>query len=112
MITFKNGGATATQVALNAKLDLAIVSNEDGTLRLDVGTPNVFVDILDEGIDGANSLSSADFEQILSFALSRAVAAGSGAVGAIPMPGAGGVSVQNVSVNQQTGYLVVNGDIR
>jgi hypothetical protein len=112
MITFKNAGAVATQVVLNAKIDLAIATTEVGTLRLDVGTPTIYVDILDEGVEGANPLSSSEFEQILSFALSRAVAAGSGAVGAIPMPGAGGVSVQNVSVNQQTGYLVVNGDIR
>ncbi|MEJ7597670.1 MAG: hypothetical protein WKG01_07160 [Kofleriaceae bacterium] len=112
IITFKNGGATATEVALNAKLAVAIATNADGTLRLDVGEPTVYVDILDEGVEGANPLSGSEFEAIVSFALSRAVAAGSGAVGAIPMPGAGGVAVQNVSVGQQTGYMVVNGDLQ
>ncbi len=111
--TFKNGGNVATQVAINASVELKVTSDAStGALRLDVGTPTTFVDILDENIDGANALSNAQFEVITSFALSRVIAFGSGAVGAIPLPSAGGVSVKNVSVGEQTGYLVVDGEIQ
>src|SRR5690606_3439677 len=52
--TFKNGSAVATQVAVNAQLELAVVAGQDGALRLDVGAPTIHVDVLDENIDGAN----------------------------------------------------------
>jgi hypothetical protein len=110
--SFKKDGNVVTMVAINAKVALKVASGQDGALRLDVGTPEVFVDILDENIDGANSLSNADFEAITSFALERVVSFGGGAVGAIPLPAAGGVAVKNVSVGEQTGYLVVNGEIQ
>ncbi len=112
MATFKNGESIATQVAINAELDIKVVNSPTGGLRLDVGSPTVYVDVLDENIDGANPLSNAQFEAITSFALSRVVAVGSGAVGAIPLPSAGGVAVKNVSVSQQAGYVIVDGDVQ
>ncbi|MEO8704279.1 MAG: hypothetical protein ABI867_29770 [Kofleriaceae bacterium] len=112
MATFKHDEAIATRVAVNAELTLKVTADPTtGALRLDVGTPTVYVDILDDA-DGANTLSTADFEAISSFALSRVVAVGSGAVGAIPLPTAGGVAVRNVAVSEQTGYLVVDGEIQ
>ncbi|MBA2543594.1 MAG: Ig-like domain-containing protein [Deltaproteobacteria bacterium] len=113
MASFKNGEQVVTQVSINAEVELSVTADPTtGALRLDVGQPKAFVDVLDDQIDGANALSNAQFEAISSFALSRVVAVGSGAVGAIPLPSAGGVSVKNVSVSQQTGYLVVDGEIQ
>lgn len=113
LATFKRGDRIATQVAINAEVGLVVKADPaTGALRLDVGEPAVYVDILDEDVDGSNPLSSAEFEQITSFALSRIVAIGSGAVGAIPLPSAGGVAVKNVGVSEQTGYLVVEGEIQ
>lgn len=109
--TFKNGPVIATQVALNAEIELKVEPGQNGALRLNVGSPDVYVDILDENIDGANQLSNAQFEAVSSFGLSRIVAFGSGAVGAIPLPAFGGVSVQEVTVEDQDGYLVVGGEI-
>ncbi len=112
LATFKNGAAIATQVAINAEVELEVIAGADGTLRLDVGTPTIFVDILDENVDGANQLSNAQFEAVSSFALSRVVAVGSGAVGAVPLPSFGGVAVQNASVKEDHGYVVVGGDLQ
>ena len=110
--TFMNGESVATKVVLNAQLALEVNADPTtGALRLDVGTPTTYVDVLDESVDGANELSNAQFESIASFAVSRAVAFGSGAVGAIPLPAAGGVALKDVSVTQQTGYLVVGGRV-
>ena len=107
-----NGESVATKVVLNAQLALEVNADPTtGALRLDVGTPTTYVDVLDESIDGANELSNAQFESIASFAVSRAVAFGSGAVGAIPLPAAGGVALKDVSVTQQTGYVVVGGRV-
>ncbi len=112
LATFKNGAAIATQVAINAEVALQVVTGSDGGLRLDVGTPTTYVDILDENVDGANALSNAQFEAITSFALARVIAVGSSSVGALPLPAFGGVGVRNVGIVEQTGYLVVEGDVQ
>lgn len=111
--TFKRGDAIATQVAINARVELAVLTDPaTGALRLDVGTPVTYVDILDENVDGANQLSNAQFEVITTFALARVIAVGSGSVGAIPLPAIGGVALEGVGVTQQAGYLVVDGVIK
>jgi hypothetical protein len=112
LASFKLGNTVTTAVAINAKVELAVVKGADGALRFDIGTPTVYVDILDEGIEGANQLSNSEFEAIVSFALSRIVAVGSGSVGAIPLPAIGGVAVTTLSAESQHGYLVVNGEVQ
>ncbi|MDB4963700.1 MAG: hypothetical protein JWP01_3699 [Myxococcales bacterium] len=111
LATFKNGAQIATQVAINGQVEVSVVADASGALRLDVGTPTLYVDVLDENVDGANQLSNAQFEAVSSFALSRIIAVGSGAVGAVPLPAFGGVVVQDVSVAEQSGYLVVGGEV-
>jgi len=110
--TFKDGDQIATQVAISAEVEIKVVTGTDGAPRLDVGSPTTYVDVLDQGVDGANSLSSAQFEAITSFALSRVVAFGSGAVGAIPLPSIGGVALHDVVITEHSGYLVVDGEIQ
>ena len=110
--TFRNGDAVATQVAINAAVDVKVVAGPDGLPRLDVGAPTTYVDVLDEGVDGSNALSNAQFEAITSFALGRVIAVGSGLVGAIPLPSFGGVAVHDIGIAAHAGYLVVGGDIQ
>ncbi|NVB80872.1 MAG: hypothetical protein HOV81_20915 [Kofleriaceae bacterium] len=110
--SFKLAGGIATQVAINAQVDLEVAAGPDGKLRFDIGTPTTYVDIIDEGIEGANQLSNAQFEAITSFALARIVAVGAGSVGAIPLPAVGGVGVTNLGVDSQHGYLIVDGEIQ
>jgi hypothetical protein len=114
MATFRNGEIVATAVAISAEVDLKVTNDPSGAIRLDVGQPTVYIDVLDdsEGVQGANQLSSSQFEQISSFALSRIIAVGSGSVGAIPLPTIDGVAVTNLTVNEQTGYVVVDGAVQ
>jgi hypothetical protein len=110
--TFKNGSSVATRVAVNAQVDIQVVTGLDGRPRLDVGTPTTYVDVLDDNVDGANALSNAQFEVITSFALGRVIAVGSGAVGAIPLPSFGGVALRDVGIAERAGYLVLDGEIQ
>ena len=110
--TFRRGAAIATEVAVNAEVELRVTTGADGKPRLDVGTPTTYVDVLDENVDGANALSNAQFEAIASFALSRVIAVGSGAVGAIPLPSFGGVAVRDVGIAEHSGYLVLQGNLQ
>lgn len=110
--TFKNGDAVATEIAISAEVDLALVSDASGKPRLDVGAPAAYVDVLDDRVTGANVLSSAQFEVIASFALGRAIAVGSGAIGAIPLPSFGGVAVRDLTMAAQSGYVIVSGEVQ
>jgi hypothetical protein len=110
--SFKNGSSVVTQVAINAQVAVQVAKGADNNLRFDIGTPTVYVDVIDEGIEGANQLSNAEFELIASFALTRIVAVGSGTIGAIPLPAVGGVAVTNLKIEQQHGYLIVGGEVQ
>jgi hypothetical protein len=114
MASFKSGDVTATEAAINAQVGIKVSTGSDGTLKFDVGTPTVYVDVLDdsEGVEGANQLSNSTFEAITSFALSRVISIGSASLGSIPLPSIGGVGVTDVAINPQTGYLVVAGDVQ
>ncbi|MGE5181453.1 MAG: hypothetical protein ACM31C_05305 [Acidobacteriota bacterium] len=114
MATFRNGELTATEVAISAEVDLKVTNDASGAIRLDVGQPTTYIDVLDdsEGVSGANQLSNSQFEAISSFALSRIVAVGSGSVGAIPLPTLEGVAVTNLTVGEQAGYVVVDGTVQ
>lgn len=110
--TFKNEGMIATQIAVNARVGIKVVTDATGALKLDIGAPTAYVDILDENVDGSNPLSRAQLEAITTFAVSRIAVFGSGAIGAIPLPAVGGVSVGDVEVRQQTGYVIVDGTVQ
>ncbi len=110
--SFKLAGSVATMVAINAKVDVTAAAGTDGKLRFDVGTPTVYVDIIDEQIEGSNQLSNAQFEAIASFALTRIVSVGAGTLGAVPLPSIGGVGFANVAIDQQHGYLIVDGEVQ
>ncbi len=110
--SFKLHDAVQTQVAINAEVALEVTNDADGALRFNVGEPTAYIDVLDSGIESANVLSNAEFEEIVSFALSRVVAVGSGTLGAVPLPSFGGVSVTSLSIDEQFGYLIVNGEVQ
>lgn len=112
MANFRLGDTVATSVVINAEVELKVVTGTDGKLRFDVGTPIAYVDVLDEGVEGSNALSNSEFEAIVSFALGRIVAVGSGSLGAIPLPAFGGVAVTDLTIEDQFGYLIVNGQIQ
>ena len=111
LATFRSGDTVATQIAVSAEVAIKVVTDPSGKPRLDVGTPTTYVDVLDDNVAGANVLSNAQFEVIASFALSRVIAVGSGAVGAVPLPSFGGVAVHDLAIAEQTGYLVIDGAV-
>src|SRR5262249_44021676 len=57
--TFSLAGAPVTSVCINGVVDIQVKTDTDGALRLDVGMPTAYVDILDDQIEGSNQLSNA-----------------------------------------------------
>ena len=65
-----------------------------------------------ENVDGANHLSNPQFEAITSFGLSRVLAFGTGSLGAIPLPSLpGGLSMTDMSVSSDDGYVMMRGTL-
>ncbi|HEY1554520.1 MAG TPA: hypothetical protein VGF94_06765 [Kofleriaceae bacterium] len=112
MASFKLNGQVVTEVAINAQVGVKVDADMTGALHLDVGTPTTYVDVLSQGVAGANQLSSSQFEEIVSFAASRVIAVGAGEIGAVPLPTFAGVGVTNLTIDEQTGYLVVDGAVQ
>ena len=110
--TFLLEGQPVTKIAINAQVGVTATTDSTGAIRLDVGNPTVFVDVDDQGVMGANELSNSQFETIVSFALGRVIAVGSGSIGAVPMPSVGGVSLSNLTIADKSGYLVVDGKVQ
>ena len=112
LATFQKQGAIAAQVAIHARVELRVVTDADGALRLDIGAPVTYVDVLDEDVEGAGELSRAQLEAIGAFALARIAAFGSGIIGAVPLPSVGGAAVRSVQVLQQAGYVIIDGEFQ
>lgn len=107
--SFKRGGDVVTKIAINGELGLSVVPSGEMGLSLEVGDPQVDIDILDEGVEGSNTLDQEEFESLVSFAATRATHAVAGMVGVIPLPAVGGVMVSDVDVGPASGYVQVDG---
>lgn len=112
-VAFYAGDERVTQIALNGEIDVAVGQGGDGALRLATEAPRVFVDILDEGVVGANPLSSSQLEVLVSFALERLTGVATGVLGAVPLPTSGaGVQLRNVATRGEGGYLMIQAEAK
>jgi hypothetical protein len=103
-------GRLVTRVALNLSLELSVASSGGG-VRLVVGQPDVAVDVVSDGVTGANLLDDDDLETVAGFAAGRAIGVVSALLGELPLPSAHGVSVGNVAVGATDGYVTFGGDV-
>lgn len=109
VVSFERGDQRVTQIALNGSIDLAIEQGGDGALRLATGTPRIFVDILQEGVEGSNPLASSQLETLVAFALARLTGVATTVIGAVPLPSGPGAQLRNVRAQGKGGYLVIDG---
>jgi hypothetical protein len=109
MAEFSRDGKVVTQIAINGTLGLSVIADGDTRMKLQVGEPEVDVDILAEGVDGANSLDHEAFEALVSFAATRATHAVEGPLGSIPLPAVGGVMLSDVDVAATNGFIQLDG---
>lgn len=111
---FTSDGTTVTAAAINGTVGVKVEAAATGELRLAVTAPEILVDVLDsaDGVSGTNALSNAQFEALVSFGASRAVGLVTGALGTVPLPSFGGVSVRDVSVDGADGFVVVRGRLQ
>ena len=96
-----------TTVAIHATTALYVVEDADGTLRMNVSTPAVIVDLVGNG----HWFSKAQRDAIKEFAAARVTAFGSAALGAIPLPVVGD-AMANLWVEPESGYMLIVGNVQ
>ncbi len=106
--TFKRGNELAATVAIHAKGALYVATGDDGKLHMSVATPTVDVDV----IDGADSLTKAQYQAIKAFALEHVKTTSSAAVAAIPLPEVGKTTLATPWIDPRAGYLFVVGELQ
>ena len=105
------GEEVITRLAVSATIELGLESGANGELRLVTSTPSVWVDVIDQGIEGANILADEQIEALASAATGRVAAILDDLVGALPIPVFGGVSIVDITLETATGYLLLGGTL-
>lgn len=108
--TFYLGGEVVTKIAINGTVDVG-ADVDAGAMNLALGTPEIDVDIMDEGVSGTNALSAEAFEELISFAADRLVGSSGSLLGAMPLPAVGGMQFNGVGIGGVNGYLLVEGQL-
>jgi hypothetical protein len=106
--TFTRDNVAEVTVAIHAKTALYVVAGEDGKLRIDVSTPAVEVDVLDD----QHLITKAEYVAIKTFAIQHITTLGSAAVAAIPLPAVGDATPTNLWVDPDAGYMLVVGNVQ
>lgn len=112
MLSFYAGEQVVTELAINGSFGLAIERGGDGALRLVAAAPRAFVDLVQDGVAGANPLARSQLETLSAFALERLSHVASGLVGALPLPSGPGPQLVDAQLTGRAGYLVLDLEAR
>jgi hypothetical protein len=105
-----DNGAVVTRFALSAEIELG-VAVEEGEMRLSTTAPTLWVDLLDEGVEGANVLNHDVVEVLVSQAAENLTAVVDDMLGALPIPALGGTTMTPGSFAAQRGYVLLGGSL-
>jgi hypothetical protein len=111
-VIYSMTGTPVASAALNATLSLDIApSNGGNTIAIQLGTPvinfNTTADVPNE-----TGMSNDDLADASKLGITAQISALSTLLTAIPLPQMDGVSMSNLSVDANQGYVMISGDIQ
>jgi hypothetical protein len=111
-VVFSEQGTPVASAALNATLALAIApSNGGNTIALQLGTPVIAIDTTTD-IPNETRYTNDDLSDAVKLSLGAQITALSTLLTAIPLPQMDGISMSNLSVDADQGYVLISGDIQ
>jgi Glucodextranase, domain B len=114
MATFTLAGVPMAQAAMNAKVDLKIVpaNGNDFAIAIQLGTPTIDVDVVDDVVANQSRLTNADLATGVKLSLDAQIRTVSALLGTIPMPQMAGLQMKDLSVTADSGYVMVKGELQ
>jgi hypothetical protein len=110
--TFLSHGNAIGKAAINVQIELKVVPASNGyNVGIQLGTPDVHADVLDD-IPNQTELSNADLGTAVKANLDGMVASVSALLGSIPVPSVAGLSLHDLSIGSDSGYVMVKGTLQ
>jgi hypothetical protein len=111
-VQFTQSGVPVASAALNASMDLQVAPSNNGyTVAMQLGKPDINIDVTDD-IPNETRFSNADLSTAITVAMDSQIASISALLGAVPLPTMEGLTMRNLSVGGDSGYVMMKGDLQ
>lgn len=104
------GDQVVTKLAVSGRLDLG-AHVDGGRVRLETTAPEVFVDVLEDGVIGPNPLDYDQVEALASSAATNIAALVDDFLAEVPIPVFGGTGVSKAEFEAKQGYAIIGGEL-
>jgi len=112
MATYKSHGVPVAKAAVNAKIDLKISPAGNGhAVALELGTPDIRFNVVDD-IANESRLTDSDLASASEACLNAQIAHISALLVNIPLPSLAGLTLRNLEIGSDNGYVMVKGDLQ
>ena len=106
----EEGESIVTRAAISGRLQLQ-VTVENGAIKLVTMAPELWVDLVDDGVSGANPLAYADVEKLASIGSARIASVIDDMLSGLPLPVFAGTTIGSSTFEPAAGYVVVGGEL-
>lgn len=111
-VTYTLQGQPVAKAALNAKLDVKIATANNGYgVAIQLGTPTIYLDVLPD-IPNNTGLSNEDMQKAIQLGLGGQIESLSALLGSVPLPQIDGLTMRDVSVGSDSGYVMVSATLQ
>jgi hypothetical protein len=108
--TFVTGGAPVAKAAINARIDLKVAPSLGGSgVAVQLGTPEVHINVLDD-IPNTTGFTDDDLGKAVTAVLGVQLGSITELLGAVPLPAIDGLQIGNLSIDSDSGYVMVRGE--
>jgi hypothetical protein len=112
MATFTSRGQVVGKAALNASVELKVSPASNGyAVAIDLGTPVIYIDTLND-VANQTHLTNDDLSTAVKLSLESQIASISALLGSIPVPSVAGLQLHDLSMDSDSGYVMVKGTLQ
>jgi hypothetical protein len=105
MVTFLDRDVPVARAAVNAEIPIAVVPAGNGAIAVDLGTPGIAIDMLDD-LAGFTLPPDSEFRRTITLAAGGQKASIADTLKSIPLPKLPGIELSDVSVGGDDGYVL------
>ena len=112
MATFTAHGTPVGKAAINAQVELKVAPAANGyAVAIQLGTPDINVDVVPD-VTNDTPLSNDDLATAVKLCLDSQITSITALLGSIPIPSVAGLQLTNLSIDSDSGYVIVKGTLQ